>query len=255
MFTKSFLYRARCPAAKHATVVTTLSKYFSRVAIDTWWPFRIQRFAKNASDACCKWCFISKWCNLEPCAISIQPNHFWRESCSKIAILSPEGNCKWCGGCASFVRSCSRRVSSQLIQLATAQLPNRVEWNCSTYDFANNRMPSAKRRSSSAGWPSHKSNPFKGASRLQPFIAHYSTAENKWGLRTHPCLTPDVMGKLRLDPHLPCTSPDWPSYSFDSCDPKCPGHAMRSKELAYAHGQMPLKDEMPMKQLYHTVSK
>ena len=77
-------------------------------------------------------------------------------------------------------------------------------------------MSSAKRRSSSAGWPSPKSNPFKGMSRLQPVIAHCSTAKKTRGLRTHPCLTPGVMGKLRLDPHLPRTSPDWPSYSFDS---------------------------------------
>ena len=48
MFTKSFLYTARCPAAKHATVLTTLSKYFNLVAIDTWWSCKIQRLAKNA---------------------------------------------------------------------------------------------------------------------------------------------------------------------------------------------------------------
>ena len=105
MFSKSFLYKARCPAAKHATVPTTLSKYFSLVAIDTWWSVKIQRLAKNALDACCKWCFTSTWCKLELCAVSIQPNHFWAELCSKIAIPSPEGHCKCCGGCASFVRT------------------------------------------------------------------------------------------------------------------------------------------------------
>ncbi len=73
----------------------------------------------------------------------------------------------------------------------------------SAYDFPNNRMSSAKRRSSSAGWLSPKSNPLNGASRLQPFIAHCGTAENKRGLKTHPYLTPEAMGKLRLDPHLP----------------------------------------------------
>ena len=105
--------------------------------------------------------------------------------------------------------SCSHSGSSQF---ATMQWPNPV----SAYDFANNKMSSAKRRSSNAGWPSHESNPFKEASRLQLFIAHCSTAENKRELRTHPCLTPEGMGKLRLDPHLPRTSPDWPSYNFDS---------------------------------------
>ena len=85
----------------------------------------------------------------------------------------------------------------------------------SAYYFSSNRMSSAKRRSSNAGWPSPMSNPFKEASRLQLFIAHCNTAENKRGLKTHPCLTPEVMGKLRVDPHLPRTSPDWPSYSFD----------------------------------------
>ena len=51
-----------------------------------------------------------------------------------------------------------------------------------------------------------------------------STAENKRGLKPHPCLTPDVMGKLWPDFDLRRTFPDWPSYSFDariSCDPKC----------------------------------
>ena len=69
-------------------------------------------------------------------------------------------------------------------------------------------------------WKGHASNDlrhtFKEASRLQFFIAHCNTGENKRGLKTHPCLTPEVMGKLRLDPHLPCTSPGWPSYSFNS---------------------------------------
>ena len=32
---------------------TTLSKYFSLVAIDTWWSVKIQRLAKNALDAYC----------------------------------------------------------------------------------------------------------------------------------------------------------------------------------------------------------
>ena len=141
---------------------------------------------------------------------------FDQESCSKLTILSPEGNCKCCGGCASFVRT--------TVLLALSVKPtcdSTVAKSCkseiaSAYYFANNRMSSAKRRSSSAGWPSPKSNPFKGTSRLQPVIAHCSTAKNTRGLRTHPCLTPEVMGKLRPDPHLPRTSPDWPSYSFDS---------------------------------------
>ena len=129
MFSKSFLYKARCPAAKHATVVTTLSKYFSLVAIDTWWSVRIQRLAKNALDACCRWCFTSTWCNLDLCAVSIQPNHFWPELCSKIAILSPEGNCKCCGGCASFVRTTvlfAFSIKSVSNQLATMQWPNHA---------------------------------------------------------------------------------------------------------------------------------
>ena len=108
----------------------------------------------------------------------------------------------------------------------------------SAYDFPNNRMSSAKRRSSSAGWLSPKSNPLNGASRLQPFIAHCSTAENKRGLKTHPYLTPEAMGKLRLDLHaMTCTSPDWPSYSVDSIHMRA-----MSKKLPNAHGQMPLKD-------------
>ena len=45
-----------------------------------------------------------------------------------------------------------------------------------------------------------KSSPFKEASRLQLFIGHRSTAENKRGLGTHPCFKAEVMGKLRLDP-------------------------------------------------------
>ena len=216
MFSKSFLYKARCPAAKHATVPTTLSKYFSLVAIDIWWSVKIQRLAKNALDACCRWCFTSTWCNLELCAVSIQPNHFWPELCSKIAILSPEGSCKCCGGCASFVRTTVLVAFSIKPTCDNAVTKSCKSETASAYDFANNKMSSAKRRSSNAGSPSPKSNPFKEASRLQFFIAHCNTAENKRGLRTHPCLTPEVMGKLRLDPHLPCTSPDWPSYSFDS---------------------------------------
>ena len=216
MFSKSFLYKARCPAAKHATVPTTLSKYFSLIAIDTWWPVKIQRLAKNALDACCRWCFTSTWCNLELCAVSIQPNHFWPELCSKISIVFPEGNCKCCGGCASFVRTTVLVAFSIKPTCDSALTKSCKSETVSAYDFANSKMSSAKRRSSNAGWPSRKSNPFKEASRLQFFISQCNTAENKRGLRTHPCLTPEVMGKLRLDPHLPRTSPDWPSYSFDS---------------------------------------
>ena len=61
MFTKSYLYKARCPAAKHATVSTTLSKYVTLVAIDTWRSWRIEQLAKNALDVC----------YLEPCAVSL----------------------------------------------------------------------------------------------------------------------------------------------------------------------------------------
>ena len=55
----------------------------------------------------------------------------------------------------------------------------------SAHEFANNRVSAAKRRSSSAGWPSPRSNPFEGASCFQPRKAHCSAAKNKRGLRTH----------------------------------------------------------------------
>ena len=115
---------------------------------------------------------------------------------------SPEGKCKCSGGCASFVRTTVLLALSVKPTCDSTVAKSCKNETASAYDFANNRMSSAKRRSSSAGWPSPKSNPFKGTSRLQPFIAHCSTAENNRGLRTHPCLTPEVMGKLRLDPHF-----------------------------------------------------
>ena len=94
----------------------------------------------------------------------------------------------------SRLPSCLRSGSNQL---ATMQWPNHVRTKrFSTYDFANDRMSSAKRRSSKAGWPSSKSNPFKRESRLQLFIAHQSTAEKKRGLRTHPCPHARSYGKI-----------------------------------------------------------
>ena len=57
-------------------------------------------------------------------------------------------------------------------------------------------MSSAKRKSSNAGWPSPKSNPFKGASRLLLFIAYCGIAEDSRGLRTHRCLTPEFSTPL-----------------------------------------------------------
>ena len=50
------------------------------------------------------------------------------------------------------------------------------------------------------------------------------------GKRTNPCLTPQIMGKLRLDRHLPRASPDWPSCSLDSIHIMWWKHALHSKE-------------------------
>ena len=50
------------------------------------------------------------------------------------------------------------------------------------------------------------------------------------GKTTNPCLTPQIMGKLRLDRHLPRASPDWPSCSFDSIHIMWWKHALHSKE-------------------------
>ena len=58
------------------------------------------------------------------------------------------------------------------------------------------------------------------------------------GKTTNSCLTPQIMGKLRLDRHLPRASPDWPSCSFDSIHIMWWKHALHSKEWANAHGQM-----------------
>ena len=52
--------------------------------------------------------------------------------------------------------------------------------------------------------------------RASNLSAHCNIANNKRRLRTHPCFTPEVMGQLRLDLHLPRTSPDWPSYTLDN---------------------------------------
>lgn len=68
------------------------------VAIDTWWFCKIQQLAKNvlvpADDAI--WILVPPIYNLTIFDQSYVP---------KMAIRSPESNCKCCGGRASFVRT------------------------------------------------------------------------------------------------------------------------------------------------------
>ncbi len=149
-----------------------------------------------------------KFCidNLEPCAVSVQPNHFWPESCSKIRIFSPEGNCKCCGG---FAFRLSTTVLPTLSIKSTCNSTGTKSCRRKLFQHMILEIRSCRRQ---------KADPAAqiGASRLQPSIAHCITVDNKRGLRTHPCLTPDIMGKLRLDPDSPRTSRDWPTYRFDS---------------------------------------
>ena len=106
-------------------------------------------------------------------------------------------NCKCCGGCSSSVRTAvlfALRIKPTCDKTVTKSFNSDT---VSAYDFANDRISLAKRRSNSAGSPSPKSNPFGGASRFRAFITHCSTAENTGGLGTHPCFTPEIFGQLR----------------------------------------------------------
>ena len=99
--------------------------------------------------------------------------------CSKIAIPSPEGNRKCCGGWALFVKTTvlfAVNIKPTCDSTVTKSCKGQT---LSSYVFANKKMSSANRRSSNAGWPSPKSNLFKGTSRLQRVIAQCSIAENK----------------------------------------------------------------------------
>ena len=96
----------------------------------------------------------------------------------------------------SGLPSCSHSLSSQP---ATAQLPihgraKQFFFTASAYELANKRVPSAKPRSITAGWPSTA-----------------ALRKIKRGLGTDPCLTVEIMEQLRRDPHLLHTSPDWPA--------------------------------------------
>ena len=90
-------------------------------------------------------------------------------------------------------------------------------------EFANNRMSSAKRRSTKLLRASPRSKPAFPISVLHCLKAHCRTAVNSRGLKTQPCRTPPVMEKLRLLPHSPMTSPSCSSYAFSNNHTKCSG--------------------------------
>ena len=76
------------------------------------------------------------------------------------------------------------------------------------------KISSANLKSKSGGKPSPRSNPNEHPSaHVRHFdIAQWSTAENIFGLSTHPCRTPALICKVRLLPFCPGTSPCWPKY-------------------------------------------
>ena len=87
----------------------------------------------------------------------------------------------------SGLSSCSHSLSSQP---PTVQLP--IHGRVKQFQHMTLQIKGC-RRSINAGWPS---------------TAALRTIE--LGLGTF-CLTPEIMGKLQQDPHLPRTSPDWPA--------------------------------------------
>ena len=153
----------------------------------------------------------------------MHPSHFCPWFCSKTFKIRPSFVTSVLGGCASFVSMTVLSTFNRKPTLPTAF--TNLSKICATSgpEFANNRMSSAKRRSTKLSRASPRSKPAFPISVLHCLKAHSRTAVNSRGLKTQPCRTPPVMEKLRLLPHSPMTSPSCSSYAFPNNHTKCSG--------------------------------
>ena len=205
---RSFLKIARCPAAKQATGVITVSKYRSLVANDTCRSVRIHRFAWNAREAAWRWKSTSAWWYLP--GWSKHPSHLCGEARSRTSTVTPPRVRSCFGGWAWVVKmfvfftfnvkptSASEATSSSNKRHA---LSNVVE---------NTNMSSANRRSNKGLRPSSRDNPSTSIFARHEDKAISSTALNKRGLSTHPWRTPPRISNPQLSTSRSLTTPVWP---------------------------------------------
>ena len=140
--------------------VARLTRYFSFVAIDMWRCWKIQRLAKNALDACSKhqhdaiWSFVPSAYNLsifDQSYVPKQQSLHQKEIVNAVVVVS---------GCTSFARTTvlfAFSIKPSCDSTVTNSCNSETVSANDFADFANNRVSSAKRRSSNPGSPSPKS--------------------------------------------------------------------------------------------------
>ena len=113
------------------------------------------------------------------------------------------------GGCASVVNATVFEVFNTNPAVAKCRTRLSNKFCTSSFLFAKIKMSSAKRKSSKRGIASPRCTPPCGFASLHSDIANSSAAQNKRGLSTHPCRTPEKMSNVLLSPAPSRTTPVW----------------------------------------------